>query len=63
MGAGLPLAEDGEGALRDQLTSAREFQEGFPQGTVLGPVFWGIYVGDVVEAPAQALPPGVRHQT
>eukprot|EP00660_Eupelagonema_oceanica_P019193 gene19193-biopygen19813 len=33
----------------DQVSKPREFLEGFPQGTVLGPLCWDIFVDDVVD--------------
>ena len=38
------------------LSAAKEFEEGFPQGTVLGPLMWDIFVDDVVDALKQHLP-------
>eukprot|EP00663_Eupelagonemidae_sp_cell21sb_P009928 gene9928-biopygen2542 len=44
----------------DQASKARKFFEGFPQGTVLGPVFWDLYVDDLVEALTDGLPSHVQ---
>ena len=44
----------------DMLSALREFVEGFPQGTVLGPVFWDFFLDDIVPALRAGLPPGVR---
>ena len=40
----------------DALSKAREFQEGFPQGTVQGPLFWDLFVDDLIVALKERLP-------
>ena len=42
------------------VSSLKIFQEGFPQGTVLGPVLWDLFVDDIVEALQAKLPQGVK---
>ena len=44
----------------DMVSSLREFLEGFPQGTVLGPVFWDLFMDDIVPALNEGLPAGAR---
>ena len=39
-------------------SSLRNIREGFPQGTVTGPLFWDVFVDDVVEALGRHLPKG-----
>ena len=39
----------------DMLSSAREFVEGFPQGTVLGPLFWDLFCDDLYALVVEAL--------
>eukprot|EP00663_Eupelagonemidae_sp_cell21sb_P009562 gene9562-biopygen9207 len=42
------------------LSGARLFFEGFPQGTVLGPVFWDLFMDDLVECLRAGLPGDVQ---
>jgi ribonuclease HI len=42
--------------VEDVLSEAREFLEGFPQGTVLGPLFWDLFCDDLIEELKQKLP-------
>eukprot|EP00666_Eupelagonemidae_sp_cell4sb_P017968 gene17968-biopygen4764 len=44
----------------DALSALREFVEGFPQGTVLGPICWDFFLDDIVEELVRDLPAGVR---
>ena len=40
----------------DMVSALREFVEGFPQGTVLGPVLWDLFADDIVDALRSLLP-------
>eukprot|EP00660_Eupelagonema_oceanica_P019662 gene19662-biopygen30151 len=40
----------------DMLSAMREAEEGFPQGTVLGPLLWNIFCDDIVAALKRGLP-------
>ena len=40
-------------------SSLRDICEGFPQGTVLGPIFWDFFLDDIVPELRANLPPGV----
>eukprot|EP00660_Eupelagonema_oceanica_P019417 gene19417-biopygen42347 len=44
----------------DQRSAARDFFEGFPQGTVLGPIFWDMYLDDIVDALREGVPKEFR---
>ena len=40
----------------DMVSAFKEFHEGFPQGTVLGPIFWDLFVDDLVGKLREGLP-------
>eukprot|EP00666_Eupelagonemidae_sp_cell4sb_P017872 gene17872-biopygen23133 len=41
----------------DMLSGLREFRAGFPQGTVLGPVLWDLFLDDLIPLLREGFPP------
>ena len=53
-------ARKGKVRVGDMVSAAREFSEGFPQGTVLGPILWDLYVDELIPELRAALPAGTK---
>ena len=43
--------------IKDMTSQFREFTEGFPQGTILGPRFWDLIVDDIIPTLKNCIPP------
>ncbi len=53
-------ARKGRVRVGDMVSGLREFLEGFPQGTVLGPILWDCFVDDIVDAVRASAPAGAK---